>query len=67
MVETAVLIMLQWGEVQWEQKSGEDIMRRKEGQEGVQEPGTEVIQIKLLSDSRTWRSITAKPSGMESQ
>lgn len=42
-------------------------MCRKEGQEGVQEPGTEVIQMKLLSDSRTWRNITAKPSGMQSQ
>lgn len=42
-------------------------MCRQEGQEGVQEPGMEVIQMKLLSDSRTWRSVTAKPSGMEIQ
>lgn len=42
-------------------------MSRKEGQEAVQEPGMEVIQVKLLSDSRTWSSVTAKPSGMEIQ
>lgn len=40
-------------------------MCRKEGQEGVQRPGMEVIQMKLLYDSRTWRSFTAKPYGME--
>lgn len=35
--------------------------------EGVQELGKEVIQMKLISDSRTWRNVTAKPSGMEIQ
>lgn len=44
---------------------GEDIKCRKEVQEGVQEPGMEVIQMKLLSGSRTWRRVTAKPSGIE--